>query len=269
MSVVEPGNWRVKLSLLLREATPKQLFEAVIRSIGPDIALRSYLDATPDITLSKLRKILISYFRESSATELFQQLATLTQSANDDPQTFLMRSLKLRQKVLFVSKELDASVKYDQKLVQNLFLYSIETGLCYDVIRVKIRPHLQKPNVSDDLLISELNKAATTKTERKMKFGQAKQRVPKTVCKIDSPDKSVSKTPNKLVEQVASMQTEITSLREAINSMTATSVPATKSKLKHSHTCEKYQKSSVQAYQHCFHCGSDEHFARGCKKATC
>ena len=211
MSVVEPGNWRVKLSLLLREATPKQLFEAVIRSIGPDIALRSYLDATPDITLSKLRKILRLYFR-SSATELFQQLTTLTQSASEDPQTFLMRSLESRQKILFVSKELDASVKHDQELVQNLFLHSLETGLRDEVIRVKLRSHLQKPNNSDDLLISELSKAATTETERKTKFGQTKQRVPKTVYKIDSPVNSVSKKPNKLVEQVASVQTEITSL---------------------------------------------------------
>ena len=50
--------------------------------------------------------------------------------------------------------------------------------------------------------------------------------------------------------------------------MSAISVPATKSKLKRQNTCEKCQKSSVQAFQHCFHCGSDEHFARGCKKAT-
>ena len=123
-----------------------------------------------------------------------------------------MRSLESRQKILFVSKELDASVKHDQELVQNLFLHSLETGLRDEVIRVKLRSHLQKPNNSDDLLISELSKAATTETERKTKFGQTKQRVPKTVCKIDSPVNSVSKKPNKLVEQVASVQTEITSL---------------------------------------------------------
>ena len=50
--------------------------------------------------------------------------------------------------------------------------------------------------------------------------------------------------------------------------MAATSVPATKSKPKRRNTCEKCQKSGVQTRQHCFHCGSDEHFARGCKKAT-
>ena len=227
----------------------------------------SYLEATPDLTLSKLRKILRSYFRESSATEFFQQLATITQSQNEDPQTFLMRALELRQKILFVSKELDASVKYDKELVQNLFVHSVETRLRDDVIRVKIRSHLQMLKVSDDLLISELNKAAATEIERKFKFGQSKQRTPKVVCKVDLPDNSAEKKPNKLLEQVASMQAEISSLREAISSVSVKSSPAVpKSKPKHPKTCEQCEKSSITECKHCFHCSSDKHFARGCKK---
>ena len=81
----------------MREVTRNgKIVESVIRSVVPGIALGSYLEATPDLTLSKLRKILRSYFRESSATEFFQQLATITQSQNEDPQTFLMRALELR-----------------------------------------------------------------------------------------------------------------------------------------------------------------------------
>ena len=245
-----------------------EIVESVIRSVVPGIALRSYLEATPDLTLSKLRKILRSYFRESSATELFQQLTTITQSQNKDPQTFLVRALELHQKILFVSKELDASVKYDKELVQNLFVHSVETGLRDDVNRVKIRSHLQTPKVSDDLLISKLNKAAATEMERKFKFGQSKQRTPKVVCKVDLPDNNAEKKPNKLLEQVASMQTEISSLREAISSMSVKSSPAVpKSKPKHPKTCEQCEKSSITECKHCFHCGSDEHFVRDCKKA--
>ena len=151
---------------LERSYPETEIIEAVIRAVGPGIALRSYLEATPGITLAKLRQILRSYLRENSATELFQQLATLTQSTSEDPQTFLMRALELRQKILFVSKESDATVKYDKQLVQNLFLHSVETGLREDVVRVKIRPHLQI-NVSDEQLISELNKVAATEAERK------------------------------------------------------------------------------------------------------
>ena len=47
-----------------------------------------------------------------------------------------------------MSKELDASVKYDKELVQNLFVHSVETGILDDVIRIKIRPHLQTQKLS-------------------------------------------------------------------------------------------------------------------------
>ena len=151
---------------------------------------------------------------------MFQQLATLTQFQNEDPQAFLMRALELRQKILFVSKESDTTVKYEKQLVQNLFIHSVETGLRDDAIRVKIRPYLQKPNVLDEQLISELNKAATTETERKVKFGQLKQRMSKAVCsQVEVSEPKLEKKPNKLEEQVASVQAEISSLREAISSM--------------------------------------------------
>ena len=64
-SVGEPGEkinyrssaWRNKSSLVLREATlESEIVESVIRPVVPGIALRSYLEATPDMTLSKLKK---------------------------------------------------------------------------------------------------------------------------------------------------------------------------------------------------------------------
>ena len=238
-----------------------EIIEAVIRAVGPGIALRSYLEATPGITLAKLRQILRSYFRENSATELFQQLATLTQSTSEDPQTFLMRALELRQKILFVSKESDTTVKYDKQLVQNLFLHSVETGLREDVVRVKIRPHLQI-NVSDEQLISELNKVAATEAERKTKFGNQKQRPQKAVySQVTAPEDKSEKKSNKLVEQVAAMQAEISSLRETISSLAVQSAranPRPKPKL----ACPECQKSDMPGQcTHCFHCGSSEHFA--------
>ena len=96
-----------------------------------------------------------------------------------------MQALELRQKILFVSKESDATVKYDKQLVQNLFLHSVETGLREDVVRVKIRPYLQI-NVSDEQLISELNKVAATEAERKTKFGKQNSETKNSVHKKQS-----------------------------------------------------------------------------------
>ena len=56
-----------------------EIIDVFIRAISPGMALRSYLESTPELTLARLRQILRSYFRESDATELHQQLASLSQ----------------------------------------------------------------------------------------------------------------------------------------------------------------------------------------------
>ena len=65
-----------------------------------------------------------SHFQEKSATELYQQLTTIVQSPEESPQSFLIRALDLRQKVLFASKEAGVKIKSDGSLVQGLFLHS-------------------------------------------------------------------------------------------------------------------------------------------------
>ena len=56
-----------------------EVIESVIRAICPGMPLRSYLESTPDLNLARLRQILRSHFREGNATDLYQQLAALTQ----------------------------------------------------------------------------------------------------------------------------------------------------------------------------------------------
>ena len=94
-----------------------EVIENGIRAISPGMPLRSYLESTPDFELSKIKAILRSHFREGNATDLYQKLASLTQLAKEDAQSFLMRALKLRQKIIFASKEADVVIKYDHKLV--------------------------------------------------------------------------------------------------------------------------------------------------------
>ena len=131
--------------------------EAIIRSISPGLPLRSFLECTPDLPLSKLRKILRSHYREKSSTELYKALSTLTQAPNEDAQAFLFRALELRQRAIFTCKEADSKIKYDQSLIQNLFLHSIETGLRDESVRSKLRPFLQNPSIPDEELIGEMN----------------------------------------------------------------------------------------------------------------
>ena len=95
---------------LKREYQESEIVDAVIRAISPHSSLRSYVEALGDLTLPKLRKILRVHYREKSASELYQQLATIFQQPKETAQQFLLRALDTRNKVGFASKESDCDV---------------------------------------------------------------------------------------------------------------------------------------------------------------
>ena len=153
-----------------------EINEAIIRSISPGLPLRSFLECTPDLPLSKLRKILCSHYREKSSTELYKALSTLTQAPNEDAQAFLFRALELRQRAIFTCTEADSKIKYDKSLIQNLFLHSVETGLRDESVRSKLRPFLQNPSIPDEELIGEMNVIFSQEQERDAKLGKKSQK---------------------------------------------------------------------------------------------
>lgn len=82
-----------------------EIVDAVIRAVSPGLQLCSYLEGKPYLTLPTLRCILHSHFQEKSATDLYKQLESEAQHSKETPQSFLVRVLDLRQKVLFASQE--------------------------------------------------------------------------------------------------------------------------------------------------------------------
>ena len=138
---------------LAKGYSDKEVVSAVVRAIQPGLQLRSYLENMTDLTLPRLRKILRFHFHEKNATELYQLLTNIAQLPNEDPQSFLMRALTIRQKIISASKESDSGVTYDTSSVQSLFLHALETGLADETIRTKIRPLIQHPKVADEDLI--------------------------------------------------------------------------------------------------------------------
>ena len=120
----------------------KEVIEAIIKSMKPGLQLRNYIETLRDLTLARLTQILRSHYKEKSGTQLYQELAAMCQGPKESPETFLLRALDLRQKILFASQEADTSLKYDPGLVQGMFLRTIETGLRDDIILMKLRPIL-------------------------------------------------------------------------------------------------------------------------------
>ena len=175
-----------------------EIVDAVIRSISPGSQLRSYLEGKPHLTLPTLRCILRSHFQEKSATELYKQLASEAQHSKETPQSFLMRVLDLRQKVLFASQESESGLKYDPALVQRMFLHTVLTGLQNtDSIRIDMQPLLLDTKTSDKLLLERLNFACANEAERRNKKRFSAPQSATSVSVVQSEDTPSPKCPVK------------------------------------------------------------------------
>ena len=171
-----------------------EIVDAVIRAIAPGLQLRSYLEGKSNLTLPTLRRILRSHYQEKGATELYKQLTSEVQSSKETPQSFLIRALDLRQKILFASQEAESGLKYDPVLVQSMFLHTVMTGLQNDSVRSDLQPYLQQ-TTSDELLLEKLNIACMNEAERQTKkklLTQSQQR-PTSVHSVQSSDTTADK----------------------------------------------------------------------------
>ena len=264
-----------------------EVIEAVIRAVSPSLKLRSYLEMMSELTLPRLKQILRAHFKEKSATELYQELAQLCQGTKESAQDFLIRAMNLRQQVIFSSQS-DSAVKYDPSLVQSLFIHVVETGLAQESVRAKLRPLLEKSNVSDEELMDRVNRAVSAETERQNKMGGfiKKSTLVNQVHNDPSPAKDNQnihgkKKPgansdkeckqNNLVAALEAVQADLASLKEAFNKSQASSKEQPRENQQvpnkgKSVSCKACQESGETNCSHCFKCGSTEHYARGCKK---
>ena len=96
---------------LKRNYKESEIVDAVIRAISLHSSLRSYVETLNDWSLPKLRKILRVHYREKSASELYQHLATIFQQPKETAQQFLLRALDLRNK--WVSLVKNRNAKYN------------------------------------------------------------------------------------------------------------------------------------------------------------
>ena len=76
-----------------------------MKSIAPDLVLRTYLEGKDNLNLKALRRILRSHFKQPNATSLFTELSNSKQLPSESAKEFAVRLVSLRQKILFISKE--------------------------------------------------------------------------------------------------------------------------------------------------------------------
>lgn len=197
----------------------QEIVDAVIRAITPGLQLRSYLEGKTDLTLPMLRRILRSHYQEKNATELYKQLTTESQRSKETPQSFLIRALDLRQKILFASQEDESGLKYDPVLVQNMFLHTVLTGLQNDRIQGDLQPYLTDTTVTDERLLEKLNVACSHEAERQSKR-KSERSASVNVTQLSEPSpqlKSKQKQPKfDVMSQLKSLSEEVMQIKESM-----------------------------------------------------
>ena len=282
----EPGQKdRLSFSSLIHQIegalkkghTDGEVVESVIRAVVPGSPLRSYLEGRHDLTLPVLRRMLRAHFQEKGATELYHRLSSLAQENKESGQSFLVRALDLRQKVIFASKEAGSGLRYDENLVQNMFLHALHTGLQSEAIRNELRPLLENTSATDEELFEKMNQAAGRENERQEKLGSSSTKKVAVNAVSSAPE---DPTPVKPKPREGTLMTEIAELRAGMAEVALIrkqlsdiqdamrpqlhDQPMTRGRRRGCFNCEK--EGTADMCDHCFKCGSSEHFARGCRR---
>lgn len=233
-----------------------------------------------ELSIVKLKQILRAHFKQKSATELYQELSVLRQEADESAQDFLVKAMDLRQQIIMASKMSDSPVRYNTPLVQGLFQHVLETGFIQESVRAKLRPLLERDQVSDEDLMKRVNLAVSAEAERHNKFavrqgGQVNAAMVEDVNAQSQLPKKDSKEgkESKLAAALDAVRADVASLREVVDKALTQDPANTNPPGKAANTprkprrkCQKCQDNGEQYCDHCFKCGSQEHFARGCRK---
>ena len=271
-----------------------EIVEAVIRAVSPSLKLRSYLEMIRDLSLSRERQIMKAHFKQKSA-ELYQELSVLHQEASESPQDFLERALNLKQQIIFVSNATGGSIKYEPSLVQALFLHVLETELQDEAVRAKSRPLLEVASVTDEQLMEKVNRIMSAEVEHQNKMGVAgrkggrvnqgqtvspssNQTQPSSGPALQgesSKSQQKEPKPNTLVTALEAVQSNLASLKESFDRVSA---PVERNPTQHyasgnrsqfqRRQCSSCMAAGIDNCDHCFKCGSTDHFAQGCRRVS-
>ena len=244
----------------------RDICEAVIKSISPDLPLRSYLEGKETMDMATLSKILRSHFKEPNSTALFTQLSNSKQASTESAQEYVIRLMSLRQKILFVSREESCSYNFD--LIQNRFEHAVLVGLRNENIRNELRPILKSQGtLSDEILLEHLSLAMSDEHEHSEKFYKRRTDISKLESSEEKQIKS-EKIDNKLLTELQSLKVSLDEISKWQDNYVRDSsrLPRQNNKQNLPRRCSECLKNKNQKCDHCYFCGSDEHFQTGCKK---
>ena len=162
--------------------------------------------------------------------------------------------------MIFASKEKtkkDSGKTYGTKLLQNMMLHALSTGLKDGNIRHSLESTLKRDDVTDEELIATLNAITTREEERKSHF-----------LKVNQLTVEPEKRGNDEIfgNDLKRLEAEVALLKENIKQKNGDGNSSSNYKKEKQIRRCKWCENGTDRYDHCFKCGSTEHFARGCKQ---
>lgn len=267
-----------------------EITEAVIRAVSPGLPLRDMLEIKRGLTLSALLTILRGHYKVDSSTDLYHQLINLSQDPKETALNFVFRAIEIKEKLLWKAENEDTEEHYSRAIIQRKFLRSIETGLLSDSVKFNLLPYLNNVRITDEELIEKVNEASRVENERQEKRKrftaargpkvqelcsdvQAESATFKSTSKPKEPNTTVTvkavKGKESKTEQTLSTQQMMEELRTEMRQMLSAVLeashhpPPMKPRLKGCQKCRN--EGAVDNCSHCFKCGQEGHFSRGCR----
>eukprot|EP00795_Rhopilema_esculentum_P014931 gene14930-6074_t len=277
----DPRNTMTYISLLKqidagqnKGFTASEIVEGVIKAMAPSLKLKNYLDSMQNLTLKDLKEILQAHYGKKNTTDLFTELAKLSQMVEEDALTFLTRALALRQQVIFACDQGRGSeIQYIPKQVQSLFLRCLELGMRDPTIRAKMGPCLSDPGISDQNLITTLSDIIAREEEHRRLIGSVRPKV--RIKEVEATgccdERSYNQT--KREPKAGKLQTKVEAMEVQINSEKMNRLLANKVRPQYSNSnfyqkkkpaCTRCKREGKEdSCNHCFGCGSEMDVVQG------
>lgn len=243
------------------------------RAIATGTTLRTYFDTKSDLSLEAILSFLRDFFKQRSASDLFHELSSISQDSGETPTNFLLRALELRQRVLEATGV--ESHQFDDRLVYATFCRSVMTGIRAESVRAHMAKFLvpSREPVGDEVLLREMNAAASMSEEAELKHRKTKT----SVHAVSFEEDSLKKLVQPLMDNMAALTKQVQDLQQSGQQSQATGGHSSSSgygpgrrqggagdRQKRRPRCQACTTAREESCPHCFICGSDTHYSPEC-----